>query len=288
MQIPSSPDPSAKWSALSKSWPEATPPASPSKGDIANYRVLIQRALPEDSVNSVALILGVTPLLRRLLADFNCSVTCIDANPDMIAAAQRVTYRREEFICRDWLGLEAGEFAATIVLGDKVFDNVAPSSWQRFKHTLLAIVPSGGYFITRLAAQDPAVMGVGLPVILREAADCVAAGMSEEEAVAFLWERALGASADSVPGEQSLRRFRADIEALRRPESCLTAVERSVLDGLVARFGGTLDATWSSYSLGSIIDLLMEELRPSAICWSDDYPAAQRQPIIAFEAGKSP
>lgn len=170
-------------------------------------------------------------------------------------------------------------------LGDKVLDNVHPSCWALLRKSLRENLDSHGAFITRVAPQDLTLPGLSFRFLLRKWATAQEDGTCDERAAAAgLWEQALGASADlaDLPGLQTISRFSAEINDLRAPTSALKQSERNLLNRFLDLFSDSLDESWSSYTLGSVIDALSEDFHLSAIRRSADYSAASRQPMLLF------
>jgi len=274
-----------KWQALSNTWYNAGPPATPSCDDISIYRQFISTTMRGRNVDS-ALLLGCTPSLRILMAQLGIAVTCVDINQSMItnttsSLGDAVT--KESFVCQDWLKMDLEGKQFPIIIGDKVFDNVPYENWAIFKDKILLHLSSTGSFIVRVAPQDTLLLGRTFSELLTKWTLLYSKQqLTLREAASGLWEQALGASAKIVPGRQTIDVFTAEIELLTKNFAQTSEHRKIVLDEFRQLFEHSIKHEWTSYTLGNVIDALNEELRLTAIGRAKDYEVAIRQPILHF------
>jgi hypothetical protein len=191
---------------------------------------------------------------------------------------------KETFLEADWCSLDNCNLAFDVVIGDKVFDNIPPKLWDSFKRSMSVCVISGGVLITRAAPQNKSLVGRTFSSLLEYwAGQFESSAVDLPHAVSGLWEQALGASASlgNAPLNQCISYFEAEINALKRDQS-LRKSARQVLNEFLTFFGLTTSDSWTSYSLGMLIDFLGEEFMLESIKYSSDYVAATRQPILMF------
>lgn len=128
---------------------------SPDAAEIAAYEMALPGALASGS----ALVLGITPELRRLAARRASSVVTVERSPEAIALyggwldpGERAN---ERIVVGDWLGLRASglpEAPFAAVLGDGVFGNLRDLAEHRKLLEMIArALASGGRLITRKA-----------------------------------------------------------------------------------------------------------------------------------------
>jgi SAM-dependent methyltransferase len=128
------------------------PGGSPDPTEVAAY----EAALPAGARDGTALILGMTPELRRLALRRFRRVVSVDANPgaidlyrDWIDAKDRA---RERIVRADWLDLTGRVAPVSAVLGDGVFGNLLTlAAHRRLLRQIARLLQPGGRFITRQA-----------------------------------------------------------------------------------------------------------------------------------------
>lgn len=274
----------SKWESLVGTWNYVGPPASPSEDDINIYRQFIMSSIVEDKPIS-ALLLGCTPSLRLLLADMNISVTCVDVNPNMIASTTLFLgdlVKDEACICQDWLKMKLKN-KYSIIIGDKVLDNIPYEKWGIFKENLLAHLVTNGSLITRIAPQDPLLIGNNFTNLLMEWTKRYKLGqVSLRNAASGLWEQALGASAKTVPGKQSIVLFMNEIQELKKNINKLSMDSQNILCEFENLFSQSIEHEWTSYSFDNIIDSFSDEFVLTSKKHANDYKVAKRQPILLF------
>lgn len=276
-----------KWESLVNTWNFVGPPASPSKVDINIYGQFIMSSIAERKTNTAtALLLGCTPSLRLLMANMDIFVTCVDVNPNMIASTTSLIGEKangESYICQDWLEMEL-EHKYSVIIGDKVLDNIPHEKWGIFKEKLLTHLVTGGSLIIRIAPQDPLLLGKSFTDLLMYWTKQYELGqVSLKNAASGLWEQALGASAKTVPGKQSISLFINEINELQKNINQLSMASQDILCQFEKMFSQSLEHEWTSYSFDDIIDLLNDEFVLVSKKNANDYKVAKRQPILLFK-----
>ena len=282
-----------KWKALAQSWSDVGPPASPSDQDLNIYSRYFELASTQvQETADGALMLGCTPSLRAAISDLAIPLTCVDISMDMLESTTTTSggsYPKERLVCQDWLELDLKGSRFLAVVGDKFLDNVPYPDWSKLKDRLLRHLVPNGFLITRVAPQDLSLLSTPFASLLT-----TWAGLYEQDRVSLidatsgLWEQALGASATSVPGKQSIAVFSKDISILNEKGIELPQASRVVLEEFERRFAGTLEHEWTSYTLGCVVDALAEELALVCLDRAKDYAAGHRQPVLMFQRYESP
>jgi hypothetical protein len=281
-------DSAKKWNALAETWNETGPPASPSTQDIKNYQMFIRKATRGIDGASI-LMLGCSPILRTIIRQLNLSVTCVDISEKMLIKTTSFLSNQcsnENLVCQNWLEMDLHGFVFQVVIGDKVLDNVPYSQWLQLKKQILIHLKPEGAFITRIAPQDFRLLNKSFYELLVRWSTLYERGdVSIKQAVSGLWEQALGASAKSIPGSQSINFFADEINELVKNMENYSTSTRTIMCEFLDLFGTSSEYEWSAYTLGSVIDALSEELTLVALARADDYPTARRQPILMFQSG---
>jgi hypothetical protein len=233
------------------------------------------------------MVLGSTPRLRTLVARFEVPVTCVDISKRMLAKTSRIVSprnTRERSVCQDWLHLDVPGPKFSAIVGDKILDNVPYERWSALKERLIAHLRNGAYVITRVAPQDRSLCGSSFGSLLKQwAGQYDDGGVSLQKAASGLWEQALGASAQSIPGKQSISIFNEEIRSINRTKNSLKRSEAALISEFTKLFGNSLRYEWTAYTLGNVIDALGEELTLVKMDRAGDYAAARRQPILMFK-----
>ncbi len=109
----------------------------------------IQEILQQNK-NPRALVLGVTPEIRDLLAKYKINTICLDINPIMIKAMALIIKRKnfkEKIIVGNWLKMPFKENSFDLVLSDCPQDNLAFQKWDSFFENVSRVLKSGGYWL---------------------------------------------------------------------------------------------------------------------------------------------
>lgn len=275
-----------KWDSLAETWHDAGPPASPSPDDLKIYTRFLRRAVKNVDSPKI-MILGSTPRLRTLVARLEVPVTCVDISKRMLTKTSRlVTHKntRERLVCQDWLHLDLPGPKFCAIVGDKILDNVPYERWLLLKERLIAHLRNGACFITRVAPQDRSLCESSFDGLLKKWAGQYDDGvLSLQKAASGLWEQTLGASAQTIPGKQSISIFNEEIKYLEQIKERLRPSEAALISEFTKLFGKSLRYEWTAYTLGNVIDALAEELTLVNMDRARDYAAARRQPILMFK-----
>lgn len=129
------------------------PAASPDEIDIANYEV----AIKSNRGFGVALVLGMTPELRKLASRHFQRVLCAERDTGAIGLFREwldeSAREREEIIQTDWMDLnEHVHERVNAILGDGVFGNLTDiSGHRRLLLMLRELLDINGRLVTRMA-----------------------------------------------------------------------------------------------------------------------------------------
>ncbi len=282
-----------KWDKLAATWTLAGPPASPSLQDVGNYAQFLSHSGTSRPHQRV-MILGCTPSLRDLFATHpvlsEVEVVCIDFSQKMYARSSKfvsVPNARERFAEADWLSMDLGQNNFSAIVGDKVFDNILPEDWHRFVAQLHRHLAPGGIFVTRLACQNMRLEGHSFMTLLSKWSSTYEHNSGNlSECVSALWEELLGASA-FVGGRhntQSISRFISEINSLKGKLQHVGKHQRVLFVELLRLFEGSFEDVWSSYTFDDIVTLMADSFRLQGTLLSEDYAAAERQPVVLFAA----
>lgn len=140
----------APWKAIADMWNTYfTKPSRVSKDESNKYKEwLLKYADPSTKV----LLLGVTPEIRKSLAELKCNVICIDINREMISAMDsvlRVKNPYEKILNENWLDNSLLNNSFDIVIGDAVLPNVAWEDREKLLFEVKRVLKPNGLFITR-------------------------------------------------------------------------------------------------------------------------------------------
>lgn len=142
------------WKKLSQRWQKYyTFPGRPSKSAIDNYRKFAKKVLTGVK-NPKILILGVTPELRDLVAEFkSAQVAAIDINLEMILAMTEICKKcqSDEILVRgNWTSTPFTDNYFDVVMGDLVLANVPHKLQDQFLKEVARVLKPNGYFIQRI------------------------------------------------------------------------------------------------------------------------------------------
>jgi SAM-dependent methyltransferase len=279
-----------KWDRLASTWTDAGPPASPSKGDVENFRTLLEEVIDPSNVLN-AMILGCTPALRTMLAGLGTSihlnVVCVDFSRAMYErTTELITYRnpQERFVLSDWLSVDITEHEFDFVLGDKVIDNTMPDDWPVLFERIHHHLRPHGYFLVRLAPQNLALNGISFSESLDKWAELYSQhNRTLEGVVSGLWEEILGASAFRGGRRhytQKTERFDDEVEVIRTRIDLLDQYKREVFEEFIRVFWDSKGDEWSSYDYEQILNAMSTYFVHDKTLYSSDYEVASRQPIV--------
>lgn len=128
-------------------WKTVEPPWRPSKGEIRFYEKIIKKVL-KNNKNPKALVLGSTPEIRDLLAEYpKIEVTVIDLNQSVYRAWTRLMKRknpREKLIRADWLKMPLPSNYFDLVFGHCCFANIEIKKHDLFYRNIKRILKKNG------------------------------------------------------------------------------------------------------------------------------------------------
>ncbi len=133
------------------------PPGRPSSRDMANY-YSIMRTVPH---SQKVLVLGTTPELRLLAADFASQVTVADFSLGMFKKTSEMVpesvRQKEERVLTNWLDLRSvlQPHSFDVILGDLVFRQITSVRTSDFVDTVHALLKKEGLFVTRVNLRNP-------------------------------------------------------------------------------------------------------------------------------------
>jgi hypothetical protein len=280
-------NPREKWRLLAEGWMSLTPPAAPSKGDIALY-IGAGRVTSSSNV----LLLGCTPALRQALARHGAAFATVDFTPEMLSKSLSIfpAAPAEVVANADWLDLPFASNHFDCVLGDKVIGNVMPNDWPTWFANLHRVTREDAVIVTRITlsalqespSDDSRTFGDRVDYW----SDLVSRGvMSVEHAVSGLWEECMTASVewlDEGVGTQVLARATpGSLEHLIDDRQTPT-VQVEVLEAFRKRFWPSRNAKWSAYTLDGIRRTAEPWFEVSDVLHSEDYIEAANQPLLVL------
>lgn len=142
------------WKEYAKTWAKYTPPARPSKLDVAVMEKHIKSFIKTNKKSPVVLILGATPEFRDLCTRQNCRTVLVDSSKYMKRAMNlliKKKNKKESFVLSDWLLIDKkfSKNSFDLVLGDFVTNNIPYQKRTRFLNNINKLLLPGGYFISR-------------------------------------------------------------------------------------------------------------------------------------------
>jgi SAM-dependent methyltransferase len=279
-----------KWTDVAATWHEGEPPAVPSEQDLrtfCDYLATSARA-PRRVV-----LLGATVALRRaLLRDARFAETeviVVDFSPEMLAVttdvlADECDLSRERQLVADWRELAtAVRPPVDAVIGDKSFDNLAFGDWAAVFESCATVLPDGGVLVLHVGLVDPNYAAFKPHECLEQWARSVdSGGCSLPEAASGLWEDLLTASAYvGDPGDHELSVSKFGPELVRiAARSAKDTTETRLLEEFERRFGSSNNARWTAFVLRDLYAKSEPWFAAGRIATSDDYVAANLQPIV--------
>ena len=147
------------WLTVAKRLQEIPAPMHPWPSEVKIYRQLTRRALRGVRSPRV-LILGSTPEMRDIAHNIvGSEVTCVDIDMNMISAMGQLVknhnkIKKEIWIKSNWVTVPLKEKYYDLILGEAVLGNVPRESWSTFLNHLKDLLRPGGYFISRVVAND--------------------------------------------------------------------------------------------------------------------------------------
>lgn len=146
-------DYTAPWKKMADSWKLLTPPWHPSADNIALYKKLLDKAI-NGIENPKVLILGATPEIRDMLADYkNIEIVLADITMEMILAmnelVKRENFSNEIWVKSDWLKMPLKKDYFDIIFGDYVISQFPEELTNTFLEKIKSLLKPTGRFIHR-------------------------------------------------------------------------------------------------------------------------------------------
>lgn len=223
------------WREIATRWTRYAPPARPSAGDVSHMkrglRRLIQARTAHGDEQLDVLLLGSTPELRDMLAEFpEVRVTLIDCELSMMKAMTELMTAKplgEVWVEGDWLAapLLIGHYDA--VLSDLVLGNIDPAGQAKLILRVHDLLKPSGRWLTRVDCVDEHSAFVGLETLLAYYASIPEP--SKEEICALrsvagiqYWDAASGFHSYAALGD-AMKKFRED-DRFIHPDPSVNAV----------------------------------------------------------------
>lgn len=140
------------WAGQDQNWKRVHVPLRPDAGCIEYYKKFIDKT----DVRSKILLLGSTPELRDLLADYynESKIFICDFSWNMLIGMshylKKADINKEVWIKADWMDDLLKDHAFDLILGDLVLIQFPPKDEPLFLKKISSILNPGGSFITRV------------------------------------------------------------------------------------------------------------------------------------------
>jgi ubiquinone/menaquinone biosynthesis C-methylase UbiE len=131
-------------------WKNLAPEIKPLPSQLALFEVKVKEILARNK-NPKALVLGVTPELRDLLAKYKIETTCLDLNPMMIDAMKFLIKRKnlkEKIVKGNWFKMPFSKNYFDMIISDMPQDNLKFSDFNNFFGNVGRVLKIGGYWMT--------------------------------------------------------------------------------------------------------------------------------------------
>ena len=138
---------------MADSWKLFTPPWHPSVDNITLYKKLLDRTI-KGVENPKVLILGATPEIRDMLADYkNIEVVLADITMEMILAmnelVKKENFSNEIWVKSDWLKMPLEKDYFDAIIGDYVISQFPKELTNNFLSKIKSLLKPNGRFIHR-------------------------------------------------------------------------------------------------------------------------------------------
>jgi ubiquinone/menaquinone biosynthesis C-methylase UbiE len=108
------------------------------------------REVLEKNKSPKALVLGVTPEIRDVLAKYKIETVCLDMNPLMIAAMNLLVKRKntkEKIVIGNWLNIPFKDNFFDFIISDCPHDNLPYGNLNKFFGSVNKVLKRDGYFL---------------------------------------------------------------------------------------------------------------------------------------------
>jgi len=117
-----------------KFWKKLPFPVRPSRAEIEFWEKAVKDILKTNR-NPRAMVLGVTPEIRNLLAQYKIETICSDISPFMVKAMTLAMDKQnpnEKIVIGDWLRMPFKDNSFDLVLSDSAQDNISLKAFDKF------------------------------------------------------------------------------------------------------------------------------------------------------------
>ena len=271
-----------KWLDFAYQWPSLEPPSTPSIQDISH---LTKEISGTEHIRRVA-VLGSTPTLRMAIAQIKNveEIICVDFSRkvfDAMSAHISQELERERFVEANWLDISSAVGAELhAIVGDKSIDNVPLGSWPDLFQQFRMILKTYGLLILHVGFPNPALANASFADLIDHwAIRLETEGIDLSECTTGLWEDILSASYSPARDYLSIGPFRAEMLAFKGTES-----ETILLKEFLKFFEDSWDARWTAFDFELLTKIAADAgFKVLSCSYSDDYEAANHQPIVCFQ-----
>lgn len=128
-------------------------PGKPTEEEKGIYTDFIRQCFEKGKLkNPKILLLGATPAIRDLLAEFDAEVTLLDVNKEMVIAMNKlIKHRKKEKIVEgNWIDMPFEDNEFDIVSGDGVLSNVDKENKEKMLEEIKRVLKPKGFFVARV------------------------------------------------------------------------------------------------------------------------------------------
>jgi SAM-dependent methyltransferase len=138
-----------------KNWNLFMPPARPSNGEMTEYEKVISRENYDNQTSWV--LLGATPEVRSLAANYNQKLICIDKNEnvfEILRSLVRLQNPFESFICSNWLEADLSK-PIDLLIGDGAINMLPIDFHEKLLKKIYHILKPQGLALLRVHIKSP-------------------------------------------------------------------------------------------------------------------------------------
>lgn len=270
------------WEKLAPNFNVIEPPGRPSMGDAQNYRSALQAVSNPTKI----LVLGTTPEVRMVAADFTSHPLIADFSLPMIRATDimlpRDVVQKEEKILINWLDLpnHIEPHSCDAVLGDLVVRQIFAASSGTFLKSIHAILRKEGAFVTRMNVRNEMYSKEWAVEIINEAARNVFVPNASSNIYTYMF-RLYDACTDSASGSLSVGLVkRSFMEALELATDA--GMKKNIKN--IQKVIGKPAASWTHLTKKAIEETASEFFKIKNVLTSHDYTDSSFFPVYVFEA----
>ncbi len=143
------------WNKIrAKNWSLFTPPARPSQGELMQY----EKGVIKYGLNNLShwALLGGTPEIRSLAAQYKKHLLCIDRNEEVFKALTTMVnpHFSENFLCENWLDVNIPK-SVDLVFADGSLNMLNNTQHKSFIKKIYNMLSSHGWAILRVHLAEP-------------------------------------------------------------------------------------------------------------------------------------